>query len=104
VISAFEQPMKNEPWKQYYEEFRTRSNRVPPDAFERRALLYEAAHDAYETTTNRLTEAGWEQERALMIGRMFGAVVKEWVDRDGHEFERLESELEMQYQQWTAAE
>ena len=104
MISAFTSVMENEPWKQYYHEFRTRSGRVPPDAFERKALLYEAAHDAYETTTNRLTAAGWEQERALMIGRLFGTVVKEWVDRDGQEFERLETELQNQYAQWMQPE
>lgn len=93
--------MKTEPWKQYYDDFRTRSERIPPDAFERRSLLYEAAHDAYEKTTNRLTADGWEQERALMIGRLFGSVVKEWVDRDGQAFERLETELQSHYEQWT---
>lgn len=93
--------MKNEPWKQYYDEFRTRTERIPPDAFERRTLLYEAAHDAYQTTTNRLTESGWEQERALMIGRLFGTVVKEWVDHDGQAFDRLETELKSHYQQWS---
>ena len=93
--------METQPWKQYYDEFRARSERIPPDAFERQALLYEAAHDAYQTTTDRLTSAGWEQERALMIGRLFGTVVKEWVDRDGQRFERLESELQTHYEQWT---
>lgn len=104
MISALSKCMETEPWKQYYDSFRTRSERIPPDAFERRALLYEAAHDAYQATTDRLTEAGWEQERALMMGRMFGTVVKRWVDRDGRAFEELELELRSHYEQWATPE
>ena len=96
--------MENEPWKKYYDAFRTRTERIPPDAFERKTLLYEAAHDAYQATTDDLTNAGWEQERALMIGRLFGTVVKGWVDRDGRAFEELESDLQAHYEQWAAPE
>lgn len=94
--------MDKEPWKDYLEEFRQRADRIPADAFERGALLYEAAHDAYQKTTNRLTSAGWDGDRALVIGRMFGAVVKEWVDQDGRDVAELEQRLRTHYDDWTA--
>lgn len=90
----------NEPWKAYLDEFRRQSERIPEDAFDRGTLLYEAAHDAYEKTTNHLTSSGWDEERALVIGRMFGAVVKDWVQRDGRNMSDLESRLRSQYDDW----
>ena len=91
---------EHEPWRHYFELFRARATRIPPDAFDRAALLYEAAHDAYETTTNRLTAAGWDEERALVIGKMFGAVVKDWVHRGDGDVDRLQSELRSHYEEW----
>lgn len=91
-----------EPWKHYYEAFAARVARVPGDAFDRGALLFEAAHDVYQTTTNELTSAGWDEERALMVGHMFGAVVKQWVERGSDNMRELEGELRAHYQQWSA--
>ncbi|MGQ0561033.1 MAG: hypothetical protein ACT443_04070 [Gemmatimonadota bacterium] len=93
--------MEIEPWKQYFDDFRSRSERIPPDAFDRGALLYEAAHDTYQSTTDRLTAAGWDAERALVVGRLFGTVVKEWLDRDGRNVDGLERALRTHYQSWT---
>lgn len=97
-------PMNNEPWKEYFDEFRRRAERIPDDAFDRGTLLYEAAHDAYEKTTNDLTTNGVDPERALVIGRMFGTVVKNWVERDGKNVSDLERDLRSQYTDWTAGE
>jgi hypothetical protein len=90
--------MEKAAWKQYFEAFSSRMDAIPDDAFDRGSLLYEAAHDSYEDTTNRLTAAGVDEERALVLGRMFGAVVKQWVDRDGHDIEHLERDLKAQYE------
>lgn len=90
--------MDNEPWKQYFEVFTGRLRAIPEDAFDRGNLIYEAAHDSYEDTTNRLTAAGVDEERALVLGRMFGAVVKQWADRDGKDVEHLKSDLRAQYE------
>jgi len=89
-----------EPWQLYFEDFRERARRIPADSFERGALLYEAAHDTYEQTTNRLTANGLPAEHALVIGRLFGAVVKSWVDRGENDVDRLQSELRTHYEQW----
>ncbi|HUP89290.1 MAG TPA: hypothetical protein VM100_08070 [Longimicrobiales bacterium] len=90
----------SEPWLQYYQQFTRRLERIPQDAFDRRTLLYEAAHDAYEHTTNDLTDAGWNSDRALVIARMFGSVVKEWVDGGGEDVQDLREELKSQYENW----
>jgi hypothetical protein len=94
--------MKTEPWKQYFDDFRTRTDRIPADAFDRGRLLYEAAHNSYQATTDRLTADGLDGERALMYGRMFGAVVKEWVAQGGQDIDRLERDLQHRYEDWTA--
>ena len=94
---------EHEPWQQYYEAFSARARRIPSDAFDRGSLLYEAAHDAYESTTNNLTAAGWDAERALTLGRLFGSVVKDWVQRGGQDEGVLKAELRAHYRSWTAA-
>ncbi|HEY0809900.1 MAG TPA: hypothetical protein VGD49_07040 [Longimicrobiales bacterium] len=89
------------PWEYYYATFEKRAARVPNDAFGRSELLYEAAHDAYETTANALTGGGWDEEQALMITRIFGQVVKDWLARDGQNLNDLREELRRHYDNWT---
>ncbi|HEX6558980.1 MAG TPA: hypothetical protein VF021_05940 [Longimicrobiales bacterium] len=93
--------MELQPWQRYFDAFARQAGRIPADAFDRPALLYEAAHDAYQSTTNDLTAAGWDAERALMVGRLFGSTVKEWVDSGERDVATLESALRRQYHQWT---
>lgn len=90
----------NEPWRDYFEDFRKRASRIPPDSFDRATLLFEAAHDTYERTTNRLTAGGWDAERALVVGRLFGSVVKDWVNRGADDVDRLQEELRSHYENW----
>ena len=89
------------PWEYYYATFEKRAARVPNDAFGRSELLYEAAHDAYQTTANTLTGGGWDEEQALMITRIFGQVVKDWLARDGQNLGDLREELRRHYDDWT---
>jgi hypothetical protein len=91
-----------QPWVQYYDAFIRRVERIPADAFDRRNLLYSAAHDAYEATTNSLTTAGWDAEKALMLGRMFGSVVKQWVEKSGDDVQSLQRELKSHFDHWDA--
>lgn len=89
-----------EPWRHYFDDFRERARRIPLDSFDRAALLFEAAHDTYESTTNRLTSQGWDAERALVVGRLFGSVVKDWVNRGDADVDRLQNELRSHYEEW----
>jgi hypothetical protein len=89
------------PWEYYYTHFEKRAARVPSDAFGRSEILYEAAHDAYQTTTNELTGQGWDEEEALTITRMFGQVVKDWLARGGQDLTHLREDLRKHYDDWT---
>jgi hypothetical protein len=91
--------MEQQPWEYYFDNFNTRAVRVPEQAFGRSELLYEAAHDAYQTTTNHLTGSGWDEEEALTITRMFGQVVKDWLAR-GESLGTLREQLRRQYEEW----
>jgi hypothetical protein len=92
--------MEPAPWQFYFGIFNERAARVPAQAFGRSELLYEAAHDAYQTTTNHLTGSGWDEERALTVTRMFGQVVKEWLARGDTDLHQLRDKLRQHYDQW----
>ena len=94
--------MEQQPWEYYCSRFEKRAARVPNNAFDRDQLLYEAAHDAYETTANELTGEGWDEEDVLIITRMFGQVVKDWLARDGQDFDSLRDDLRRHYDDWSA--
>ncbi len=94
--------MNEQPWEYYFDTFHTRAVRVPAQAFGRSELLYEAAHDAYQTTTNHLTGNGWDEEKALTVTRMFGQVVKEWLTRGQTDLTALRDDLHKHYDDWTA--
>jgi|SRR5687767_15540954 len=93
-----------EPWQQYLDELRQRAARIPPQAFGRSELLAEAAHDAYEHTTNQLTQQGWDEEEALTVTRMFGQAVKEWIARNGEDWDELGADLDLRYTRWSASD
>ena len=94
--------MEQQPWEYYFDTFNSRAIRVPEQAFGRSELLYEAAHDAYQTTTNHLTATGWDAEEALTITRMFGQVVKEWLERGRTDLGGLREDLRQHFDKWTA--
>ena len=94
--------MEQTPWEYYFDTFNTRAARVPEQAFGRSELLYEAAHDAYQTTTNHLTGSGWNEEAALTVTRMFGQVVKDWLARGQTDLAALREDLRRQYDDWTS--
>ncbi len=91
-----------EPWQRYMQELRQRASRIPDDAFGRAELMSEAAHDAYQKTTDDLTAQGWDEESALTVTRMFGQAVKKWI-AEGHDWATLESELRRGYEVLTDA-
>lgn len=94
--------MEQQPWEYYYDTFEKRAARVPGDAFGRDELLYEAAHDAYETTANELTGSGWDEEEVLTVTRMFGQVVKDWLAHGGQDMSNLREDLRKHYDNWTS--
>lgn len=93
--------MEQQPWEYYYDRFEKRVARVPERAFGRDELLYEAAHDAYESTANEMTSSGWDEEEVLTVTRMFGQVVKDWLAHDGQDLGNLREDLRKHYDDWT---
>ena len=89
------------PANYYFDELRKRAERIPPNAFGRAELIAEAAHGAYRATTNELTRQGWGEEKALMVTRIFGQAVKDWMARKDESWSELGSELDRRYTQWT---
>jgi hypothetical protein len=94
--------MEQSPWEYYFDTFQSRAARVPDQAFGRSELLYEAAHDAYQTTANHLTSSGWDEEEALIVTRMFGQVVKDWLARGQADLTGLRETLRRHYDEWNA--
>jgi hypothetical protein len=90
-----------EPWQYYLDELQRRAGRIPPHALGGAELLAEAAHDAYQATSNHLTEAGWDEEHALVITRLFGQSVKAWLARGHQDWDALRADLEQRYTDWT---
>lgn len=92
--------MEPQPWELYFDTFHRRAARVPEQAFGRSELLYEAAHDAYQATTNQLTGDGWDAEEALTVTRMFGQVVKDWLATGQTDLDDLREDLRKHYDEW----
>lgn len=93
-----------EPWQYYLDELQRRTERIPPRAFGQSGLFAEAAHDAYQATTDHLTRAGWNDEEALTVTRLFGQTVKEWLAHGSGSWDGLRSDLDRRYTQWTGRE
>lgn len=82
-------------WQVYFEEFRQRGEAAHAQRFGRQELLTEAAHDAYQAASNRLTqEHGWGDERALVVMRGLNAAVSRWLNMGGGDWEALRLELQ----------
>jgi hypothetical protein len=94
--------MTQQPGEYYFETFNSRAARVPAQAFGRSELLYEAAHDAYQTTANHLTGNGWDAEQALTVTRLFGQVVKDWLARGQTDLAALREDLRRHYDGWAS--
>lgn len=82
-------------WQVYLEEFRARAARAREQRFGRQALLTQAAHDAYQAATDRLTrEYQWDDEHALVVMRGLNAGVQKWLELGAVDWDALERELE----------
>jgi hypothetical protein len=82
-------------WQIYFEEFHRRGGTAHAQRFGRGELLAEAAHDAYQAASNRLTaEHGWNDEHTLVVMRGLNAAVRSWLDQGGSDWETLKAELQ----------
>jgi hypothetical protein len=83
-----------EAWQMYMEEFRSRAGDAQSQTFARRELLAEAAHDAYQRASDRLTrDHGWDDEHTLVVMRGLNAAVQRWIELGAADWEALGAEL-----------
>ena len=91
-----------EPWEVYYEELRRRAGGAGARLFGREEAIAEAAHEAYRRTADRLSnEAGWEDDRVLVVTHAFGQTVKDWLGRGVDDWEALRERLRDRWAEWS---
>lgn len=84
-----------EAWQIYYEEFQRRGGPAAGQKFSRQEALTEAAHDAYQAASNRLTrDHGWDDERTLVVMRGLNGTVSRWVETGSDDWDTLRTELQ----------
>ena len=82
-------------WQVYLEELRQRIPDGTGDVFGREQLISEAAHDAYQRASDRMTrDHGWEDERTLVVMRGLNAAVKDWIGRGDSSWDTLGDDLQ----------
>lgn len=82
-------------WQIYMEEFRRRGERAAAQEVGRDQLLSEAAHEAYQAASDRLTrDHGWQDEHTLVVMRGLNGAVKAWMGRKGSDWEALGREMQ----------
>jgi hypothetical protein len=86
----------------YFDVLRSRAQRADDGgSFGREELISEAAHEAYRRTADRLTaDAGWDEERALVVTRGLNEVVKGWLQREDRDWDGLHEELRRRAAAW----
>jgi hypothetical protein len=91
-----------EPWEVYLEAFEARGRRGARATWNREDLL-DAAHEAYRDTADHLAgERRWEEGQALLLGREFGSVVREWLGAAELDWDGLGPRLQAAWQRWQA--
>lgn len=94
----------DEPWKIYYDELYHRGGDIPDQEFNRADDMMEAAHEAYEAATDRLVnQLEFSEEEALGLTRLFGRVVKSWIQDDTMDWDDLQERLELAQEEWEPA-
>lgn len=89
-----------EAWEQYYDEVYRRAARVPEQHFDRERAFAEAAHEAYRTVANRLSEEGdWSDDRTLHVTHGLNAAMKQWIDCGECSWEDLRARLRRAWEQ-----
>jgi hypothetical protein len=90
-----------EAWEIYYEELLRGAGEIHDQLWNREDDVREAAHDAYQSTVDRLIELeAYTDEQAVELGKAFGRVVKEWIDEGSFDVDELAEMLEERQAQW----
>lgn len=91
----------DEPWQIYREELLERAEDIPEQRFNVEADMAEAAHEAYESTVDRLVnQFDYEEAEALALAKAFGRAVKEWIGEGHFDWDELTEKLETEQLDW----
>lgn len=91
----------DEAWEIYYEEMLRHAGNIEEQLWNREQDVREAAHEAYESTVNRLVEQhGYDDEEAVELGKAFGRAVKEWIEEGSFDIDELAEKLEERQAKW----
>ncbi|HEX9710202.1 MAG TPA: hypothetical protein VGB42_09590 [Candidatus Thermoplasmatota archaeon] len=95
----------DEPWQIYYEELLERAEDVPDQRWNREEDVEEAAHEAYQSTVDRLVnQLDYDDGEAVGLGKEFGRAVKEWLREGSFDFDDLADKLEARQAAWEEKE
>lgn len=95
----------DEPWQVYYEELLERAEAIGDQLWNREDEVREAAHEAYQSTVDRLVEElDFDDERALELGKSFGRAVKAWIQEGSFDLDELAEKLEERQAAWEEKE
>lgn len=91
----------DEAWHIYHEELMSRAGHVPGQFFDQEDELAEAAHDAYESTVDRLVEQqDFSEGDALTLAKGFNRTVKAWIEEGQFDFDELRERLQQRQEEW----
>ena len=91
-----------EPWRMYLDALRLEPSDRAAQAWARDELVRQRAHEAYRSTTDALTSAGWDEEDALMLTHGFGQDVKSWIESGAAGVDELSGRLQRRWAAWQA--
>ena len=84
----------DQPWQIYYEELHERAADVPEHEINRVEDMTEAAHEAYESTVDRLVNRlGHDEKDALGLTKSFGRALQEWMEEESWDWNELQEKL-----------
>ena len=90
----------DEAWEIYYEELLRRAGHIEDQLWNREEDVRLAAHEAYQSTVDRLAEMEYEDEEAVELGKAFGRAVKEWIEEGSFDIDELAERLENTQASW----
>ena len=90
----------DEAWEMYYEELLRRAGNIEDQLWNREEDVRLAAHEAYQSTVDRLADMEYEDEEAVDLGKAFGRAVKEWIEEGSFDIDELAERLENTQASW----
>ena len=92
----------DEPWRIYLDRLQLQHGDALAQPWARDEVVRRRAHEAYRSTSDALTSAGWDSEDALTLTRGFGQDVLAWLSAGASDPDELRRCMETRWQAWQA--